>query len=139
MFDHLGSAGLVTIEEKYRNTKKQKIHKYTNIKQLCLITSEVQGLSPLYTFAEPGVRASQKNCHSWCCTDVHFKTHIPVIAYCLGKYWERGKEYCIHSALENILSFQKLCLVLCRKNVQCDCDLDFVIKLMSNTLHREYA
>ena len=80
---------------------------------------------------------AKKNCHSWCCTVVHFKTHIPVIAYCLGKYWERGKEYCIHSALENILSFQKLSLVPCRENVPYD--LDFVIKSMSNTLHREYA
>ena len=34
VFDHLGSAGFVTIAQKITKTKK---HKYTNIKQLCLI------------------------------------------------------------------------------------------------------
>ena len=92
VFDHLGSAGFVTIAQKYRNTQKNtQIHKYKTIvfnhlgsAGACQHCTQLQSLV---------LERAKKNCHCWCCTDVafqntysnvaltlHFKTHIPILA-----------------------------------------------------------
>ena len=130
--------------------KKSQIHKYKTIvfdhlgsAGACPNCTHLQGL-----VLKRAKKLSLLVLH-WCCISkhifqwwlvLHVKTPIPMMADVganIGR--EENRNACIHSALENILSFQKLSLVAYRENVPYECDLDFVIKSMSNTLHWEYA